>query len=105
VVADCIRTRGSLVVEVSADGAGVRKMPLRVQARAEIKSTGWGSKGGVEGRVGRKMPLHVQARRKEGLGWLGDECAGEHNNHGRGVRRRPLCSKASHSRGGGGGGG
>lgn len=31
VVADCIRTRGSLVVEVSADGGGVRKMPLRVQ--------------------------------------------------------------------------
>ena len=37
VVADCLQTRGSTIVELSGDGSCVRKRPLRVQARAAIE--------------------------------------------------------------------
>ena len=37
VVADCLSTRGSHIVELSGDGSCVRKQPLRVQVRAAIE--------------------------------------------------------------------
>ncbi|EOD29371.1 hypothetical protein EMIHUDRAFT_449888 [Emiliania huxleyi CCMP1516] len=37
VVADCLRARGSMVVELSGDGSAVRKMPLRVQLRNQLE--------------------------------------------------------------------
>ena len=37
VVADCLRSRASVVVELSGDGACVRKMPLRVRLRNQLE--------------------------------------------------------------------
>ena len=37
VVADCLSTRGSTLVEVSGDGGALRKCPLRVQVRSAIE--------------------------------------------------------------------